>query len=114
MRRNNVVFLVGQVVQPEGRVVDVDGVPTPVIHMAVRTDPASQEQPTVVVRGRQALELSHFLQASPTPLRVMVLGWLHSPSQGPGWVMADRVTAIAPHPVRQAAIASLRRARGGH
>lgn len=109
MRRNNHVFLLGTIVKYSTNTLPVDGEMTPVIDLQVQTDSPDQGgRHRIFVTGRQALELYHFIQASKDePLEVTVLGWLHSQPDG-AVVMASRVTAVVPRPIRELAVKAIR------
>lgn len=112
MRRNNNVFLVGNVVHYVEREVTVEkGKKVPLIDLLLQTEkPEISREHKVVVRGRQAEELHHFLQAAQPELPdVMVLGWLHSGQES--IVMAERVTVLVCREVRQAAVEAIKQSR---
>ena len=104
MQRNNFVFLFGTVTHHTTRTLDVDNQPTRVMELQLLTDEATKGGcHRVFVTGRQAMELQHFLAASPDePLEITVLGYLHSLSNNIV-VMASRVTAVVPKGVRRRA-----------
>jgi hypothetical protein len=109
MRRNNLVFLVGEVLTYAQRDMEISGEIQPVIDMLLLTDNIEVSgQHKVMVRGRQAHEMSYFLAAAAlTPLEVMILGWLYS-GKKENIVIAERVTAIVDRKTRQVAIAAIR------
>ncbi|MBX3001376.1 MAG: hypothetical protein KF893_22835 [Caldilineaceae bacterium] len=112
MRRNNNVFLVGTIMQYAERTMEVEGKCMPLIDLLLQTDsPKVSGQHKVLVRGRQAEELKHFLQvAHPDLPDLMVLGWLRSvPDES--LVMAERVTVLTSKEVRRAAVAAIRQER---
>jgi hypothetical protein len=111
-RRNNNVFLVGTPVEVTERSVWVGTQETPLVELRLRTDrPEITGHHQVLVRGRQAEELRHFLAvAHPERPDIMVLGWLRSGEENV--VMAERVTVLVSREVRQAAVEAIRRAQG--
>ncbi len=111
MQRNNNVFLFGFISESKQGVLRIDGENTQILDLLVQTDrPENGGRHRVFVTGRQAAELRYFMQANGSdPLEIAVLGWLHS-SDGAAVVMASRVTAVVPQPVRKAAVEGIRHA----
>lgn len=109
MRRNNYVFLYGSIVAFVEREVQVEDKTMPLIDLHLRTDrPTITEGHRVIVRGRQAKELSQFMAVMDETPDLTVLGWLRSGEETV--VMAERVTIVAPRALRKAAIEAIGRA----
>lgn len=108
MRRNNVVFLVGEVVEYAFREMDVEGEQIPVLDLLLQTDSRDLSgRHKVMALGQQAVELSYLLVASQVPTEVMVLGWLRN-GQRDSVVVTERVTAIVDSRTRQIAVSKIR------
>ena len=109
MQRNNFVFLFGTITHHTTRTLEVDNQPTQVMELQLLTDEAAKGGcHRVFVTGRQAVELQHFLAASPDePLEITVLGNLHSLKETMA-VMASRVTAVVPKGLRKVAVRGIR------
>ena len=109
MRRNNVVFLVGEVIAYTRREMDIENVATSVLDLLLLTDTLELSgRHKVMVLGQQAIELSYLLAAASKPIEVMVLGWL-SNGHTDTVVITDRVTAIVDPRTRQVAVSALRK-----
>jgi hypothetical protein len=109
MRRNNLVFMWGAIVEYAERGVKHAAASVPLIDLLVQTDkPEVSGQHKVMVRGQQALELRCFLQAAQPELPdVVVLGSLRSGRQE-SIVIAERVTVHANREVRQLAVEAIK------
>lgn len=112
MRRNNLVFLVGEVLTYAQREIEVAGEITPVLDLLLLTDSVDVSgHHKVMIRGQQAEEMKYFLTSvALSPLEVMILGWLYS-GKKENIVIAERVTAIVDRKVRQQVVAALRSAK---
>ena len=109
-RRNNNVFLVGTPAGLRERTVQTKDGPLPLLDIYLRTDkPEITGLHRVIVRGRQAQEVRHFLQAAdPEIPDLYVLGWLRS-GEKESVVMAERVTVLTSQDVRQSAVEAIRK-----
>jgi len=110
MRRNNLVFMWGMIVDYAEREVKHEEGTLPLIDLLLRTDkPEISDQHKVIVRGQQALELRCFLQAAQPELpEVVIVGWLRSGRQE-SIVMAERVSVLVRHEIRQVAVEAIKR-----
>jgi hypothetical protein len=110
MRRNNLVFMWGAIVQYAEREVKHEETVLLLIDLLLQTDkPDISGQHKVLVRGQQALELRCFLQAAQPDLpEVAILGWLRSGRQE-SIVMAERVTVLTTREIRRVAVEAIKR-----
>ena len=104
MKKQNSVYLSGELAEVTCETVLRDGSPAPVVHATLVTDhPAYGGHHRVLFADRLALELRAFRAANQdAPLEVTVDGWLRS-QRGQVVVVADRVMYHVSDAVRQEA-----------
>lgn len=112
--RNNVVFLVGEVLTYARRESELDGKRVPVLDLILLTDKTTVSgRHKVMVYGKQAVETGYLLvSVKDSFLELMVLGWLFS-GQEEVVVIAERVTAVVDHKTRSLAFSALSHSRKG-
>jgi len=95
MRRNNVVFMVGEVIAYTRREMEINESLTPVMDILLLTDSIDiSGQHKIMVQGQQTVELTYLLATvTDRPVEVMIIGWLYS-DRDTSIVIAERVTAI--------------------
>lgn len=110
--RNNVVFLVGQVLTYTRREAELDGKMVPVLDLILLTDKTTVSgRHKVMVYGKQAVETGYLLVSVKDGfLELMVLGWLFS-GQDEVVVIAERVTAVVDRKTRSLAFSALKNAK---
>ena len=112
MRRNNVVFMVGEVIAYTRREMEINESLTPVMDILLLTDSIDiSGQHRIMVRGQQTVELTYlFAAVTDRPVEVMIIGWLYS-DHDTSIVIAERVTAVLDSRTRKVAASAMSKHR---